>query len=823
MKSKLLLVFLFVCLVFVLSGVVVSGVECNQQMDWMQNASVYEINATKMVSYPDIPMYNGTQTINGGSWTNTTMGTNGAINFSVINSLDSNCSVSEYCIMIDYNFSSGSRIDVYGAQVPRFNVSNYSGIGFYYKGDGSTNYLSKISIRTNYTGSNLNYGSYPSQETACPLNYSGWENNWAYCYTDFGIIINNTQTSVPADLNSFSSVLGVVVSIFNYSAYNYGHIYLTNISIVDFNNGSSYYLNWKDYSTKKTDGRYQEGVYNLAYLYKFGNTGYQNNNTILNYTLAQMDWLARMQLYDGGWLTDSLQTHSTPASQGFPGVSFIKTLSILKDNPRLNDNLTMFKYFNSQGLSGNITYMTRWQFYNLTALRIANYQREFSNPISPANQYFIQGYAWWLYYNYTGNSLYLNNTINNLSYFNNTSQINNFGFNVELNSSSSIGFDIGYSTIGYTILNMFYQDSKLHVLANIITKNEEAIKNTMNNGYSVLINGSRGSISNNGMWDSYITKTAHELSLKYTEQLTFSSLYYSNGLGNSLQGYNLSGSSPYRSTFASVENYIYCSNQIIDLNIRFPQNYSTYSYDLLNETSWTRRNTSISGNIQVISQLEFPRMLFAWDNNNSWWIRGDYLTSNSSNWIYSDENGNFSLPITPKIRLEEGRTSITQFITNDNSNPINSTQTANGVWFSSSTTTSKHIASNLSQTIDATVIFDVYSCNIENIAYRSNSSTYNAVYTPGQFSCDSSLASPRVTLSLTGIEPSANSNELTINYKGSGSGGGTTGSIIDLSAANISTNQTSLKDLIKNDNPEWPVILGVIILILMILAVISKL
>jgi len=83
------------------------------------------------------------------------------------------------------------------------------------------------------------------------------------------------------------------------------------------------------------------------------------------------------------------------------------------------------------------------------------------------------------------------------------------------------------------------------------------------------------------------------------------------------------------------------------------------------------------------------------------------------------------------------------------------------LWFSSTTSTSKHIASNLTDTINATILFSVSSCDeINSINYISNTGAYNKLIT--SYSCSDSI----VTISnLEGIEQSSSSNELKILYK----------------------------------------------------------
>lgn len=85
------------------------------------------------------------------------------------------------------------------------------------------------------------------------------------------------------------------------------------------------------------------------------------------------------------------------------------------------------------------------------------------------------------------------------------------------------------------------------------------------------------------------------------------------------------------------------------------------------------------------------------------------------------------------------------------------------IWFSSSTSTEKHIASNLTQSINATVIFDVSSCdNLARIDYTSDTGTYTQAFPGTGYTCANNV----VTININNIEPAQNSNiiRLTYNY-----------------------------------------------------------
>jgi hypothetical protein len=107
--------------------------------------------------------------------------------------------------------------------------------------------------------------------------------------------------------------------------------------------------------------------------------------------------------------------------------------------------------------------------------------------------------------------------------------------------------------------------------------------------------------------------------------------------------------------------------------------------------------------------------------------------------------------------------------------------------FSSVSSTTKHIASSLMQTINAKVAIKVENCSIKEIRYTSNSSAVKKTYSTADFSCVASPV-PVITLYIEGLEPAESSNELVIEYEtpysagdggpsGAGGGGGGGGAL----------------------------------------------
>jgi uncharacterized membrane protein YhdT len=81
------------------------------------------------------------------------------------------------------------------------------------------------------------------------------------------------------------------------------------------------------------------------------------------------------------------------------------------------------------------------------------------------------------------------------------------------------------------------------------------------------------------------------------------------------------------------------------------------------------------------------------------------------------------------------------------------------IWFSSSSSTEKHIASNLTDSVNVSVIIsNITSCNIASLTYTPNGSS---PYTP-EYTCNPITRT--ITFNTLNINPSAESNEILIEY-----------------------------------------------------------
>jgi hypothetical protein len=89
------------------------------------------------------------------------------------------------------------------------------------------------------------------------------------------------------------------------------------------------------------------------------------------------------------------------------------------------------------------------------------------------------------------------------------------------------------------------------------------------------------------------------------------------------------------------------------------------------------------------------------------------------------------------------------------------TRTNSPLWFTSSTTTSKHIGSNLTDMISATVVVDVYDCELlSSIGYVSDTGTYTKTFNTAYI--DSNCADNKIILTGVQLETASSSNILTL-------------------------------------------------------------
>lgn len=596
------------------------------RLNWLEDAINYESNVTPIIKSPDINISNFD--INTDGWTILSGGLGGEN----VTRITNGCIRGSGCLNFTYNMS-GQTIRAVQKFNMIINMSNYTGIGFWYKGDGSNNILAVRNRLSDAASDNVNFISFSLNST-----------EWKYGYMDFNLFRNLSNGNLVIERNRIDSynLTTLYLRIENNSNTVYSSVFFDDVQILDYNKGDVH-RNYNK-STFQRNARYVEGMYNLAYQYNYGNLQFKGNELLLNKSIDMGDYLVIQQLPDGAWTENFGENNGgTDATVGFTGYAFIKTYLLIKNSSKMNENITIYH-------QGNLTTNTRGYLWNDTLQRMANWSLNTNFPRTGhwfSNQYFARQNTLWIYYNHFGGSYYIDKINSELIIMNNTWQLNRFGFLPENNISNSIGIDVGYLTVGTESLFQFYNDAKLPILIEIMNKSDYAILNLFgrNESYTAyLYNGSRGSNYNDGITRSFIYNNSKNFGFIYTQEINYG------GFNNWSTYGDINKIAPYRSTAIYLEDFINFQDNIISNGLIFPQNYSKYSYDLLNETSWNIRILNESTNINTISKLQFPLMLFAYNSNDSWWVRGDYITGNNTNWIYSDNNGNFTIPIIPRVR-----------------------------------------------------------------------------------------------------------------------------------------------------------------------------
>jgi len=239
------------------------------------------------------------------------------------------------------------------------------------------------------------------------------------------------------------------------------------------------------------------------------------------------------------------------------------------------------------------------------------------------------------------------------------------------------------------------------------------------------------------------------------------------------------------------------SNPLFDFE--FNENRGSISYDTLG----SGRNGTITGAI--------------WGNDYTTWLRLDNLNNSNeiinfyslnnaliynstktiinSSTIINNNDGNINIT----LRIGETIYVLDNFNLTEGAN-----RTYSPLWFSYSSSSVKHIASNLTDTINVTTVISVAE-NPAYIYYMSDTGAYNYTLTRSNWTYDDTLKI--ITLNLTGIEPATSSNTLILEYALPPTGGG--GSTLDPYAnytlpqnetGNNLNNQTTTEDLLSLDN-----------------------
>ena len=195
-------------------------------------------------------------------------------------------------------------------------------------------------------------------------------------------------------------------------------------------------------------------------------------------------------------------------------------------------------------------------------------------------------------------------------------------------------------------------------------------------------------------------------------------------------------------TFHSAGSTVYTStSDNNDVKVVSSKNGNDFFITIINTDTEARNMTLDVGSADINFLADLDGNLFDLGSSTNFGILDSY---------------NIQYLSTPDFKLTEG--GDFEFLDFEGT----SLGTSNLVFFSLSTGKEKHIASNLTNTINANVTFNVDSCNIKEINYVSNTSAFTNEYKPGEFTCSGSV----VTLEVIGIETSSDSNKILITYKG---------------------------------------------------------
>lgn len=183
--------------------------------------------------------------------------------------------------------------------------------------------------------------------------------------------------------------------------------------------------------------------------------------------------------------------------------------------------------------------------------------------------------------------------------------------------------------------------------------------------------------------------------------------------------------------------------------------------DTLNGIQWISdsylvNNSSVDSNAISLANLgEISSPIKVYNLNDSLTYLSNFTVLDSKNIGAGNNNINITLPSRVNLTVLN-HFNLTEGIAR-NGSPL---------WFSSSSTTLKAIASNLTDTINLSTSFNVESCSgINTISYISHTGTYSKTYNSSEYSCFSNI----VTLNITGLETASGSNNLSISYFASSS------------------------------------------------------
>ncbi len=446
-------------------------------------------------------------------------------------------------------------------------------------------------------------------------------------------------------------------------------------------------------------------------------------------------------------------------------------------------NNIVYRYNSTNGLDGSKEQHILWAFY-LNNTWANQFQNETAKRLTPYYPYNGRGIeTWWLielYNNWKSSSEQLTPVYNGARYLKTFSSL----VNIKTNPNFYISYGNTTPT-GGVIADIFVNSTNLH-----LTSGSGISSTPLGLGILTSNNFSNG-------WDVNSRYTA--LSSTYPYKINF--------FGNITNISQSVSSTTYNITYTFYDNYLEV-NQSTNSNVEL-QLWSASTETI--GTGQIRGIELINGNI--FNNATFIPLNFVFNYNDSS-ASGSYgivdkFNATGSNFHYiiqMSESGGFytrtndyillnnlesGTPSTKTIPIYDSTNALIYF--SNNSVACSTISSCNGefnislspnnytyildnfnlsessprqfspLWFSSSSSTSKHIASNLSQTISGvTVIISVNNCDsIGSMTFTPDSGNNIQTFNKNQFTC---ISDNQASLVLNYIEPALNSNILEWSY-----------------------------------------------------------
>jgi len=689
---------------------------------------------------------------------------------------------------------------------------NFSGIQMWIKGDGTENTVGISIFRTDDTI--LQYENLSDdRRISIRLNFTDWKEFYfdfsQFPHTNESLLTNISKLRFRFSQSSAYGAYGRNGSILiddirlvdkRRGAFNYANLTTPNIMNQQI---SSYAPMW-NYNTG-SEGNLDNNnlMSSYAFAYTNPNSFYYHNETIGQILKDSIDltvWLQTRQRTSQATSGTWIQGQQTSVISGYwlaigrVGASLTETYRYLNNGDingsnLLNENVSIYGTNKSRGVHLK-------DALNLSAQWGRAFQFPNSNQVDTLvgtnvyNQYLAEMIGLWHYYQILNDSSILTD------FYNKTSNIalnqQAFGNFPEKSDNTSIEpYLDGYiqDQVGYVTL--LYKLTGNETWGNMLYKFQNAFVNLINqsDGQWRVDNPTRNRAGGNFGFPVIVPFVLNNLSLNssfdYFKQATYDDFYFS-GIGT--QGSQFTNYTLFNSYYNYYRNghylplmYEYLSIPK-DKGIKFPREYQHYSYNLFNGTNNVFISVQVNYNESNYFRglNKYPSIYYAWDDDGSYWALGN--NNGVFNITNYDSINNLVQPLMVTSALLTNGTSICNGSSSNlalNTGNLNITLNPNDycyvldnynliegisrqyspLWFSSSTPTTKHIASNLSESVNVDVIASLGDCSTKNLLTYTTDSGVTTTWkgTEARKACNL-LESTGLTLT---IEPAQNSNILT--------------------------------------------------------------